>query len=136
MTGPELNWQKSSFSGGPEGNCLHIAATPDGTLHLRESDTPDVTLTTAPQSLAGLLQHARTTTGHPLTWQKSTFSGGPEGECLSIAAAPDGTLRLRESDRPDVVLTTAPHSLAGLLQHARGYGRPHGQRTEVLFQRA
>ncbi|WP_328495477.1 DUF397 domain-containing protein [Streptomyces sp. NBC_00414] len=55
----ELNWQKSSFSGGPEGNCLYIAAAPDGTLRLRESDTPDTILATAPQGLAGLLQHAR-----------------------------------------------------------------------------
>ncbi|MFS8200450.1 DUF397 domain-containing protein [Streptomyces sp. CWNU-52B] len=59
----ELTWQKSTFSGGPQGECLHIAAAPDGTLHLRESDTPGVILTTAPQGLAGLLQHARTTTG-------------------------------------------------------------------------
>ncbi|MDQ1037727.1 hypothetical protein QFZ75_004143 [Streptomyces sp. V3I8] len=36
---PELSWQKSSFSGGPQGNCLYIA--------------------TAPQCLAGLLQHVR-----------------------------------------------------------------------------
>ncbi|MFJ2264344.1 DUF397 domain-containing protein [Streptomyces sp. NPDC087844] len=58
---PELNWQKSTFSGGPEGECLYIATAPDGTLHLRESDTPDVILATAPQGLAALLQHARTT---------------------------------------------------------------------------
>jgi hypothetical protein len=63
---PELSWQKSSFSGGPQGNCLYIAATPDGTLRLRESDTPDVILTTAPQTLAGLFHHARATpTGCP-----------------------------------------------------------------------
>ncbi|MDX3531502.1 DUF397 domain-containing protein [Streptomyces sp. ID05-39B] len=38
MTAPE-NWQKSSFSGGGDGNnCLELASTPT-TLHLRESDT-------------------------------------------------------------------------------------------------
>ena len=58
-----------------------------------------------------------------LNWQKSTFSGGPEGECLYIATAPDGTLRLRESDTPDVVLATAAAGLAGLLQHLRGRSR-------------
>ncbi|MEV2192927.1 DUF397 domain-containing protein [Streptomyces phaeochromogenes] len=57
---PEMSWQKSSFSGGPEGNCLNIATAPDGTLRLRESDTPGVILATTPQSLAGLLHHIRT----------------------------------------------------------------------------
>ncbi|MGW0572595.1 DUF397 domain-containing protein [Streptomyces tauricus] len=56
---PELNWQKSSFSGGPQGNCLYIAAAPDGTLRLRESAAPGVILTTEPQALAGLLHHTR-----------------------------------------------------------------------------
>ena len=58
---PELHWQKSSFSGGPEGNCLHIATAPDGTLRLRESDTPDIVLATAPEEFASLLQHVRHT---------------------------------------------------------------------------
>ncbi|WP_329338673.1 DUF397 domain-containing protein [Streptomyces sp. NBC_01352] len=52
-----------------------------------------------------------------LTWQKSTFSGGPQGECLYVATAPDGTIRLRESDTPDVILTTAPASLAALIKY-------------------
>ena len=51
-----------------------------------------------------------------LTWQKSTFSGGPEGECLYLAPTPDGTIRLRESDTPHVILTAAPDSLAALLR--------------------
>ncbi|MBT2416924.1 DUF397 domain-containing protein [Streptomyces sp. ISL-22] len=52
----ELNWQKSSFSGAPEQNCLYVATAPDGTIRLRESDTPDVILTTAPEGLAALLR--------------------------------------------------------------------------------
>ncbi|WP_055615517.1 DUF397 domain-containing protein [Streptomyces phaeochromogenes] len=59
---PELNWQKSTFSGGPQGECLCIATAPDGTLRLRESDTPGVILATAPQGLAGLLHHIRSRT--------------------------------------------------------------------------
>lgn len=44
----ELRWQKSSFSGGAEGNeCVEVAATP-GMIHLRESDTPTTHLTTTP----------------------------------------------------------------------------------------
>ncbi|MEV2210971.1 DUF397 domain-containing protein [Streptomyces sp. NPDC050997] len=52
----EPHWQKSSYSGGPEGNCLYLAPTPDGTIRLRESDTPDVILTAAPEGLAALLR--------------------------------------------------------------------------------
>jgi Domain of unknown function (DUF397) len=51
-----------------------------------------------------------------LTWQKSTFSGGPEGECVYLATTPGGTIRLRESDTPHVVLTAAPEGLAALLR--------------------
>ncbi|MFJ9377598.1 DUF397 domain-containing protein [Streptomyces sp. NPDC101455] len=56
---PEPHWQKSSYSGGPEGNCLYLAATPDKTIRLRESDTPDVTLAAAPGGLAALLRHLK-----------------------------------------------------------------------------
>ncbi|MDW8807479.1 DUF397 domain-containing protein [Streptomyces scabiei] len=35
-----LNWQKSTFSGGAEGNaCVELAAALEG-IRLRESDTP------------------------------------------------------------------------------------------------
>ncbi|UUU23817.1 DUF397 domain-containing protein [Streptomyces sp. DSM 40750] len=54
-----------------------------------------------------------------LTWQKSTFSGGPQGECLYIATAPDGTLRLRESDEPHVILAADPRGLAALLRRVK-----------------
>jgi hypothetical protein len=57
-----------------------------------------------------------------LAWQKSTFSGGPEGECLYVAPAPDKTIRLRESDTPDVILATAPKGLAALLRHLKSPG--------------
>jgi len=54
-----LHWQKSSYSGGGDGNsCLELAATP-ATLHLRESDEPDVRLTTTHVALAHLLHRIR-----------------------------------------------------------------------------
>ncbi|MER6158732.1 DUF397 domain-containing protein [Streptomyces sp. NPDC001868] len=56
---PELTWQKSSYSGGPEGNRLYVATAPDGTLRLRESDTPHITLGTDPHGLSQLLLHIR-----------------------------------------------------------------------------
>ncbi|MCX5170593.1 DUF397 domain-containing protein [Streptomyces antibioticus] len=59
MVAPET-WQKSSFSGGGDGNnCLELASTPT-TLHLRESDTPATVLTTTPTPLAHLLTRIRT----------------------------------------------------------------------------
>ncbi|WP_327402650.1 DUF397 domain-containing protein [Streptomyces sp. NBC_01288] len=61
----ELRWQKSSFSGGAEGNeCVEVAATP-GMIHLRESDTPTTHLTTTPTPLTHLLQAIHTGTLHP-----------------------------------------------------------------------
>ncbi|WP_405842155.1 DUF397 domain-containing protein [Streptomyces sp. NBC_01518] len=61
----ELRWQKSSFSGGAEGNeCVELAATLT-TIHLRESDTPTTHLTTTPTPLTHLLQAIRTGTLHP-----------------------------------------------------------------------
>ncbi|MET8164229.1 DUF397 domain-containing protein [Streptomyces sp. NPDC005329] len=54
------NWQKSSFSGGSDGNnCLELTATP-AALHLRESDRPTTILTTTPAALAHLLAGIRT----------------------------------------------------------------------------
>ncbi|MFD9392150.1 DUF397 domain-containing protein [Streptomyces sp. NPDC060000] len=67
------NWQKSSFSGGGDGNdCVELASTP-ATLHLRESDAPAAVLTTTPAPLTHLLHAIRTgtpgivasTTAHP-----------------------------------------------------------------------
>ncbi|MET8855410.1 DUF397 domain-containing protein [Streptomyces sp. NPDC004579] len=58
MTTPD-NWQKSSFSGSGDGNnCLELATTP-GITHLRESDTPNTRLSTAPGALANLLHHIK-----------------------------------------------------------------------------
>lgn len=55
-----------------------------------------------------------------LIWQKSSFSGGPQAECLYLAPTPDGTIRLRESDTPDIILATTRETLAGLLHHLMG----------------
>ncbi|MEW2568258.1 DUF397 domain-containing protein [Streptomyces sp. NPDC047070] len=50
------HWQKSTFSDGGEGNtCVEIATSP-GTVHLRESDTPRVELTTTIGPLAQLIR--------------------------------------------------------------------------------
>ncbi|MFH9859771.1 DUF397 domain-containing protein [Streptomyces sp. NPDC017202] len=53
------HWQKSTFSGGGEGNdCVELAAS-RGAIHLRESDTPATALTTDTVALAHLLEDIR-----------------------------------------------------------------------------
>jgi hypothetical protein len=55
-----LHWQKSTFSGGGEGDtCVELATSPTH-IHLRESDTPTTTLTTTPTALTQLLKGIRT----------------------------------------------------------------------------
>ncbi|MFC9428609.1 DUF397 domain-containing protein [Streptomyces sp. NPDC056987] len=44
-----------------------------------------------------------------LHWQKSSFSGDGNG-CVHLAAD-DGSIKLVESDDPDVILTTTPEKL-------------------------
>ncbi|MBN3931066.1 DUF397 domain-containing protein [Streptomyces verrucosisporus] len=45
-----------------------------------------------------------------LYWQKSTYSA-EAANCVYVAASDDGTIKLRESDRPGSILTTTPESL-------------------------
>ena len=55
---PTLHWQKSSYSS--EGNnCLELATAPDGTILLRESEDPTVSLALRPTDLDSLLTAAR-----------------------------------------------------------------------------
>lgn len=57
---PTLHWQKSTYSS--EGNnCLELATAPDGTIRLRESDDPTITLTIRTPSLGSLLAVTRPT---------------------------------------------------------------------------
>ncbi|TGA91586.1 DUF397 domain-containing protein [Streptomyces sp. MZ04] len=49
-------WQKSSFSGGGDGNTCVELATISGIIHLRESDDPTTELISAPSALAQLLR--------------------------------------------------------------------------------
>ncbi len=56
-----------------------------------------------------------------LVWQKSSFSGSDAGqECVELASElSPGTLLLRESDAPDVVIRTTPTVLHRLLHATR-----------------
>lgn len=60
---------------------------------------------------------------HTYIWQKSSYS--TEGaNCVNVAAAPDGSLRLRESDAPDQILTVHRSGLAALLASMKEVSRP------------
>ncbi|WP_369169734.1 DUF397 domain-containing protein [Streptomyces sp. R28] len=55
---PTLHWQKSSYSS--EGNnCLELATGPDGTIRLRESDTPSIAVSLDAPVLSSLLTATR-----------------------------------------------------------------------------
>ncbi|WP_328669249.1 DUF397 domain-containing protein [Streptomyces sp. NBC_00328] len=55
------HWQKSTYSG-DSSNCVYVAATPTGTVHLRESDEPETVLTTVPAALKSLIRTLKTAT--------------------------------------------------------------------------
>ncbi|MER5180300.1 DUF397 domain-containing protein [Streptomyces sp. NPDC002896] len=55
----ELNWQKSTYSE-TASSCVYLAAAPDGTILLRESDEPEVILSTGPRQLRALIANLRT----------------------------------------------------------------------------
>ncbi|MGA6156330.1 DUF397 domain-containing protein [Stenotrophomonas sp. NPDC087984] len=55
----------------------------------------------------------------PHDWQKSSYS--QEGSaCLYVAAPAPHTIALRESDEPDVILTTTPATLGTFIRAAKG----------------
>ena len=53
-----------------------------------------------------------------LHWQKSSFSS-EASNCLELATAPDGTIHLRESDAPAIMLTLHAPNLDVLLTATR-----------------
>lgn len=77
-----LNWQKSSYSE-EASSCIYLA------------------------------------TGQ--AWQKSTYSD-EASSCVYLAPSPTGTIHLRESDDPDVILTTTPARLGRLISRIKANG--------------
>jgi uncharacterized protein DUF397 len=57
-------------------------------------------------------------------WQKSSFSGGADGNSCVELAHGEATLLLRESDDPARIITVTPVALAALLQRAQVSYRP------------
>lgn len=55
-----------------------------------------------------------------MTWQKSSFSGGGDGNSCVELAATAGLIRLRESDDPGTELAITPAQLDQLLGGVKG----------------
>lgn len=49
-------------------------------------------------------------------WQKSTFSQGNNSNCVEIAAGEDGTIVMRESDDPGVIVKTSRPKWAAFIE--------------------
>ncbi|MCA6094870.1 DUF397 domain-containing protein [Streptomyces sp. SCA3-4] len=58
-------------------------------------------------------------------WKKSSYSAS-SSNCVNIAAAEDGTMRLRESDDPGTVLVVTPAALRALMAAAKAELIPRG----------
>ncbi|MDQ0760499.1 DUF397 domain-containing protein [Streptomyces canus] len=63
MSSTELDWFKSSYSSGGDGDCVEIALTPT-TIHIRDSKNPQGPhLTTAPAPWTDFLTHLASAEG-------------------------------------------------------------------------
>jgi Domain of unknown function (DUF397) len=47
-------------------------------------------------------------------WQKSSYSGNA-ANCVYLASADDGSIKIHESDAPEVILTTTPENLKAFI---------------------
>ena len=54
----------------------------------------------------------------PASWQKSSYSQ-QGANCVYVAAPAPHTIALRESDEPDVILTTTPATLGTFIRAAK-----------------
>ncbi|MEW2550075.1 DUF397 domain-containing protein [Streptomyces sp. NPDC047002] len=69
-------------------------------------------------------------------WQKSSFSG-TGANCLNVARdVGDGTIKLRESDDPDVVVTTSPEKLRAFILGVKAGEFDHFVGEQALGERA
>ncbi|QEU93530.1 DUF397 domain-containing protein [Streptomyces kanamyceticus] len=59
-----------------------------------------------------------------IQWQKSSFSGAGDEDCVEVAHA-GSQLLLRESDDPDTVIATTPARLNALVRWQKSH-RPKG----------
>lgn len=97
---PELDWFKSSYSGGGGGNCVEVAMGPNA-VHVRDSkDTRLGRLTVSRQAWSAFTTE--------LEWFKSSYSGSSGDNCVEVAIRPD-TVHVRDSKDTQVGRLTASH---------------------------
>lgn len=51
----------------------------------------------------------------PINWQKSSFSGADDNQSCVELAPVDGAIAMRESDDPDVIVTTSVEKLRAFI---------------------
>ncbi|GHJ31270.1 hypothetical protein TPA0910_57030 [Streptomyces hygroscopicus subsp. sporocinereus] len=51
-------------------------------------------------------------------WRKSSYSS-QGANCLYVSAPDNATIRLRESEEPDTILTTTPNALSAFIRNAK-----------------
>ncbi|MCG0284347.1 DUF397 domain-containing protein [Streptomyces sp. PSAA01] len=61
-------------------------------------------------------------------WQKSSYSSAGNA-CLYVSAPDNATVRLRESDEPNTILTTTPRALSALIRSAKAGRLDHFSRA-------
>ncbi|KOG87633.1 DUF397 domain-containing protein [Streptomyces varsoviensis] len=55
-------------------------------------------------------------------WQKSSFSGSGQDDCVEVAAGLDGRIHVRESDEPEAVLAASRSAWGAFLRSVKAGG--------------
>ncbi|MEV6973428.1 DUF397 domain-containing protein [Kitasatospora sp. NPDC093806] len=111
-------WQKSTSSTQDGGNSVEVSTTTEGLIEIRESDTPDSTITTTPKTFALWIEDVKRgefdepgRLANPMSdWQKSSISGN-SNQCVEVRST-DEAVEIRESDSPNSTILTTPKKFA------------------------
>ena len=95
-------WRKSSYSA-QGSSCIYVAEVPASWQKSSYSQEGSACLYVAK---------------FPADWQKSSYSQ-QGANCLNVTAPAPHTVALRESDEPDVILTTTPATLGTFIRAAK-----------------
>ncbi|MFE6056416.1 DUF397 domain-containing protein [Kitasatospora sp. NPDC056446] len=99
-----------------------LLTSPQATTHPSASAEPSPHTWTTANSRGRCRARARTAPGRRgrerSDWQKSSYSS-ESVNCINLAEGPDRSIKLRESDDPDVIITTTPGRLRAFLRGVR-----------------
>jgi hypothetical protein len=119
---PESAWHKSSYSRQNNGDCVEIAALPNGEIAIRDSKhTSGPALRVPPQAWSAFVSFASSTAlAPPSAWHTSSYSGPNNGTCVEVAALPTGEVGIRDSkDTSGPALRVPPAAWTAFLTLAR-----------------